>query len=159
MITYEEYNRIQELLWDSWKTKLVKHEFSYTWIIRCWECNSMIVAWHKNKYMRLTNTIKKYSYYRCTKRNKSIVSTCSQKAITLEKLEKQIDHILWSIEIVEEFKLWAIDILKVNLKEDIELIKSNYEQLEKDLNKTEFKLNKLTDMVLEWKIDDTIYDK
>jgi DNA invertase Pin-like site-specific DNA recombinase len=68
MISYEEYNRIQELLQKDWKPKLVKHNFAFTWIIKCAECWSMITAWNKYKHIKTTNTIKTYSYYFCTKK-------------------------------------------------------------------------------------------
>jgi hypothetical protein len=46
-----------------------------------------------------------YTYYHCTKgKNRS----CTQRCVSGEQLEKQIDHFLSRIQISERFKDWAI---------------------------------------------------
>ena len=159
MITYEEYNRVQDILWKSWKAKLVKHDFSYTWIIKCCECWSMITAWHKHKFIKKTNSIKTYSYYWCTKKVKNIKNKCSQKAIRKEELEKQINEILWSLEIMPEFKEWAVKIIREDYKKDIDDREWNILRLQNEEIKSRNKIDKLTDMLLDWRITDAIFDK
>ncbi len=159
MITYEEYNRVQELLGTSWKAKLVKHNFSYTWIIKCWECGSMVTAGDKTKYIKSTNSIKKYSYYWCTKKVKTITQNCSQKSIRQEDLEKQIITIIWNIEIIPDFKVWAINIIKNDFKQEKQEREVLFNTLYQKEKQTRNKIDKLTDMLLDNKITDTVFDK
>jgi len=158
MITYEEFNRVQDILWKKWKAKLVKHNFSYTWIVRCWSCWSMVTAGNKHKYIKSTNSIKTYSYYWCTRKVKSIKQDCKQKAISSSELEKQIDDYLWCLEILPEFKEWALDIIKKDYHNDIKERENSLNKIQDELNKNRNKLDKLTDMLLEWRITDNIFD-
>ena len=50
----------------------------------------------------------RYTYYHC---GKSKNPSCSQKSVSGEQLEKQIDHYLSRIQISERFKEWAIKYL------------------------------------------------
>jgi len=158
MISYAEYNRVQEILWKSWKAKLVKHDFSYTWFIRCWECWSMITAWHKHKFIKDNNSVKEYSYYRCTKNVKISNKKCNQKSIRIEELEKQINNILWELEIIDEFKDWAIKTIKEDYKKDILNREWDIKRLQSEEKKFRDKIDKLTDMLLSERITNDIFD-
>jgi site-specific DNA recombinase len=155
MITLEQFERVQELLWDKWKSKELKHNFSLTWLIQCWECWASITAWVKKKFNKATSQEKLYHYYWCTK-NKWC--SCNQNGIREEELEKQIDEILSEIEIISDFKDWAISIIKSNYKEEQENLLENKDRLlvlERDSKK---KLNDLVDLLLDWIIDKSIYN-
>ena len=78
--------------------------------MKCWECWCWITAESKSKLLKSSWELKVYTYYRCTKKSKKV--KCSQKVIRVENLEKQIHDILSSIEIIPEFKNWALDILR-----------------------------------------------
>ncbi len=157
MVSYEEFYRAQEILWKKslnirWHTK----EFAYTWFMKCWECGSAITAEEKIRIIKSTWEAKNYIYYRCTKKKKWW-ETCSQKPIRLEELEKQIDSYLSAIEIIPEFKQWALDILKNDYQNDIlekEMILKN---LYKSLELSERQLNKLTDSLISEIITDEDY--
>ena len=108
MISREEYDKIQILLGKKNRRRPQKHTFAFTGIIRCGECGAMITAENKIKRQKNGN-VHHYTYYHCTKRKKP---NCSQKIITKEKLESQIEELLRQIEIPKEFKNWALNILK-----------------------------------------------
>lgn len=151
MITWEEYDRVQQLIGKKgntirWKTR----EFAFTWTMKCWECGCSIVAEEKNKYVKATWTMKKYIYYRCSKRKKWC--TCKQKPINLNKLEEQINDILKNIEILPEFKTWGLDILKRDFK-NISIEREHIiTQLKKDIKK----LSSSSEKLLDYLIDETI---
>ncbi len=130
MVTYEEFTRIQKLLWKKWRTVSSRtHHFAYTWCIRCGECDAAITA---------TEFIKKgthYAYYHCTKSSKTI--KCWQKYVNLKKLEKNILEIIDSISISQEYLHWAFNNLEQETQEDIEtnkLIKKNLKTTLKKLH-------------------------
>ena len=157
MITFQEFEKAQEILWRKWtKVRPKILEFAYTWIMRCGECWSSIVWTQKTKTIKTTWEEKTYIYYHCSKRKKWC--SCSQKRVTLETLENQINTILENIEIIPEFKEFAIEILKRDYKEEFETNKKVKESLEKNLNENENKLQKLLDLLIDWKITDDVYN-
>jgi site-specific DNA recombinase len=157
MITIEEYEKVQEMLSRKWKVKVktCKHNFAFTWLIECWECWASVTAWKKKKYIKSTNSEKIYHNYWCTK-NKWI--PCSQKWISEKDLEKQLEDILSSIEIIPEFKNWAIWIIKSNYNLEQKNILENKERLLKLEKETNKKLSNLIDLLLDWTIEKDIYD-
>ncbi len=148
MITYTEFQRVQDLLWEKglcmrWKTR----EFAYTGFIKCWECWGSITAEEKTKLIKSTGVKKTYTYYHCTKKKKW--KKCTQKCTSLTKLEKQIIDILSSLEILPSFKWWILDVLKEDFNNDIELQEKQLDNLYNTLRKEERKLNKLTDTLID----------
>lgn len=50
MVSYEEFHRVQEMLWEKWiHIAWKRKEFAYTWFIKCWECGCAITATEKRK--------------------------------------------------------------------------------------------------------------
>lgn len=151
MITWEQYERVQNLIWQKWHTIRGKtKEFAYTWMMKCWECWCSIVWEEKSKYIKSTNTFNKYVYYRCSKRIKWC--TCKQNPINLKLLEKQINEIIWNIEILPQFKEWWLEILKRDFHEIKEEKNKAFEQVEKSISN----LEKQKDTLLNLLIDEVI---
>ena len=114
MITREDYERIQALLGRKGSPRLRSHQFAFTGLIRCGECGAMITAEDKIKRQKNGN-VHYYTYYHCTKRKDP---NCTQKTIRKEELEKQVNLVLNDLTIPEEFKEWALSVLrKENEKE------------------------------------------
>lgn len=103
MITEDEFYRAQLILGNRSKTHM-PHNFAFTGMIRCGECDSMITAEDKIKRQKNGN-IHHYTYYHCTKRR---VPNCSQRFIGKNELEKQIIDILERIKIPPVFHGWII---------------------------------------------------
>ncbi len=157
MITYEEFYRVQELLWKKglnirWRDK----EFACTWFIKCWECWSAITASEKIKKIKTTGETKTYIYYHCTKR-KWWCEKCSQKPTKLEDLEKEINGYLSNIEMIPEFKDWALGVLREDFKNDVIQKETITKSLYSSLESSERKLAKLTDSLISELIDDEEY--
>jgi len=157
LISNAEFDRVQHLLWKKWRQRPRIREYSYTWIIRCWECGCMITAEDKFKYIKSTNKNHHYVYYHCTKKSKN--HKCTQKVITKEKLEIQIVDLLKSIKILPQFKDWAINIIKRDFHKELEQREIIYTNLQKELKRQETKLNNLTDWLLEERIDKDDFDR
>ena len=134
MITQEEYDKVQILLGRKGKSRVKRHLFAFTGLIRCGECGAMVTAEEKNQIIcsdcghkfssnnrqecpkcgtpieRMNNpTILHYVYYHCTKR---INTNCSQGSVEAGALDEQIIHRLSGITISDNFKGWALEYLK-----------------------------------------------
>jgi DNA invertase Pin-like site-specific DNA recombinase len=141
MITREEYDRVQLILGKKGHPRPKRHDFTFTGLLRCGECDASITAEEKHqiicssckhKFSSVNKTtcphcqtlildMEKptrlhYVYYHCTKRKKK---TCTQKSIRLEDFEAQFDNLLERVQISETFKSWAIKHL--NELSDIEI--------------------------------------
>lgn len=78
---------------------------------------------------------------------------------TLEKLEAQIEDIHKSIEILPEFRDWALENIKRDYHQEIEEREIFYNNLQKDLKTQELKLDNLTDALLENRIEKDDFDR
>ena len=144
MITWSEYERVQELLGAKGKPQPKTREFAYTGNIRCGHCGCLITAETKTKYVKKTGLYKDYTYYRCTR--KKINVPCNQKPIRLEDLEPQMDAEIQKFTILPVFRDWALNILnKANDQEIVDRTKI-HEALVQQLLETQRQLDTLTQM-------------
>ena len=155
MISLDEFDRVQELLWKKGNPRAKTHSFPFTWMIKCWECWCSITAEHKRKYIASTWKTHKYIYYHCTKKRKAL--KCSQKTIRDNELEKQVLEILNAIEIIPDFRTWAISTIKEEFDNDIDLKIKQSESINKSILSEENKLKKLTDILINELIWDDEY--
>lgn len=147
MITLAEFDKVQFILGKKWNHRPQNYEFSYTWLIKCWECWAMITAEYKQKFIISQQKVKTYIYYHCTGRK--VKTQCNQKTILIELLEAQILDILDSIEIEPSFKERALWVVKDNYESSIKETLMMYEKINTTINREEIKLKKLTDLLLE----------
>ncbi len=138
MITEKEYQRAQLLLGKKGKPRMQLHEFAFTGLMRCGECDSTITAEEKNqiicsnckfKFSSQNRTdcpkcltdvsemqnpvILKYVYYHCTKKKNR---DCTQKHVRVEDLESQFNKELEKITIDEDYLTLALDYLQEKQK-------------------------------------------
>jgi site-specific DNA recombinase len=185
LVSQQDFNRIQILLGKKSTRRKNKHVRIYNGHIKCGECEGSIITeekWQiicsecKNKFHKSKNrtscpkcmveieemkkpTILHYEWLVCGKRKKKINNTkCSQKTITVQEFEKQIDHTLSEIEISKTFVDWALTWLsKINDSEVSERT-SIYQNLQKLFNNTQTQIDKLLDMRIKGLIDDNEYN-
>lgn len=148
MITKVEYDRIQKLLAKNENPKPESKIFAFTGLIRCGECGAMITAEDKVKNQKNGN-VHNYTYYRCTKRTKH---ACSQKTVEVKKLEDQIQEILQSIVIPEEFIKFAIEVIDNDVEGDTKKNREFIETYKRELHS----LAKKNDKLMEMKLGDLI---
>ena len=134
MITAAEYDRVQMLLGRKGNPRpRSRREFPFVGLIRCGDCSRMVTAEEKHQIIcsncnfkfafrnkeacarcgtavddMKNPTFPRYSYYHCSK---SKNPSCPQKAVSVEKLEKQVDEFLGRIQISDKFKDWALKYL------------------------------------------------
>jgi hypothetical protein len=135
MITEAEYDQVQNYLGRKGNPRPRTHGiFPFTGLIHCGECHGMVTAEEKHQVMcgncrfkfayrkrdacpRCETPIEKminplflhYTYYHC---GKSKNPACSQKSVSRDALERQINDYLAKIQISEKFKGWAIKYLR-----------------------------------------------
>ena len=147
MISLEEFDRVQRLLWKKWKPRPKQREFSYTGMIRCWNCGCMVTAETKSKYIKSTWETREYTYYHCTKKKREL--NCKQKSILVEKLEDQIYIFLESIEIDTDFKKWIFEAIRENYNTEFEAREKIYNSLCSSIKSEEKKLKTLMNFLID----------
>lgn len=158
MITLEEFDRVQKLLGRKGKPRPKTHRFAYTGSLRCAECGCLFTAIEKEKLIKSTNEIKKYTYYFCTRKKKTI--KCSQKKVLTEQdLELQIKNELEKFTILPEFLHWALEILNEKNDKEIEDRSKIYETQQKAVAQSQKELDELTKMRYRLLIDDETFLK
>ena len=161
MITMEEYDKAQIILGRKGKPRNQVHESSFTGLVTCEECGSMVTCTVKQKIVKTTGELKTYAYYNCTKKKKNNEGKrfCKQKPVTLESFEEQVDIELERSTILPKFQQWAIDILNKKNDKEIEDRTKIYEQQQKTYNETQKQLDTLTKMRYRNLIDDDEFIK
>jgi len=139
MITSEEYDRVQILLGKQGKPRPKKHLFAFTGLMHCGSCNAMITA--EEKFKRPKNgKVHHYIYYHCTKKKDT---SCTEKAIEIDALEKYINTFLTRLTISEEFKNWAIAYLHEIRKSEARVHEDALSAKQKRYNEVIKQLNNL----------------
>ena len=158
MITLEEFDRVQVLLGRKGKPRPKTHNFAFTGAIRCGVCGCLYTAEEKEKIIKQTGELKKYTYYHCTRRSNKI--KCDQrKNIPLDKLELDIEKEIEKLTILPEFLKWALDGLNQKNDKEIEDRSKVYEMQHQSLTKAQTELDELVKMRYRQLIDDETFIK
>ena len=153
MITMGEFERAQEILHKKSKPRHITHDFAFTGVIRCGYCGCLITAEEKKKFIKSKNEYAKYVYYHCSKKKREI--DCREPSIRLKDLEEQIVREIGKYTIPEEFKDWALGVLKEQNSKEVEGRSQAYEMT----NKTYLDLQKQLDNLTELRIKEMISDE
>ena len=146
MVTLEEFDKVQILLGRKGKPRPKTHEFAYTGgCIVCGECGCFCTAIEKWKIIKKTGDLKKFVYYFCTRGKKDVKCT-QNKFIPLEKLEFQIENELEKYTIPEQFRDWAVEIIRESNDKEIHDRTKIYEMQHQSIIQTQKQLDSLTQM-------------
>jgi site-specific DNA recombinase len=162
MVTNDEYDKVQVILGREGKPRQQVHDSSYTGLVRCGECGSMCTCTVKKKIVKKTGELETYVYYNCTKKKRDKATgkaICSQKPITLEKFEEQVDLELERYTILPQFQEWALDVISRHNDTEIKERTAIYETQQKTYNDTQTQLDTLTRMRYRGLIDDDEFVK
>jgi oligoendopeptidase F len=110
-------------------------------MMRCKECGCAITAETKTKRQKNGN-VHLYTYYHCTKKR----VPCSQPSLREDRLEKQVTEALGKIEVPEEFKVWAMEIIRQMNKKETATIEAIVSKQQKEYNECLRKISNLIDM-------------
>jgi len=145
IITKKLFEKCQSVLKKRGKSRQSKRTFVFRGFMRCGECGRMITA----------EIHKKFTYYRCTKRN----TACSQKYIREEALIRQTRGIFQKVSLRDD---WTANILKELEKDkahNVQPSRPHQQNLEHEIDTIESKINRLIDLYLEGGISKDIYTK
>lgn len=144
MITQEEFDRTQLILGKKGKKRAKEHDFTFSGVMRCFNCDSGVTVEEKIKRQKNGN-IHYYVYHHCTKRKNE---NCEEKSIELKELNKQIEEYLENITISERLRKWAIKYLhevRTNEAETHEtILKNKHAELEVVVNQLDGLMLKYT---------------
>lgn len=144
MITMEEFDRVQEILGKKGKPRPKKHEFAFTGMMKCGHCGCTITAETKHKLIKSTKERREYTYYHCTWQKADI--ECHQPSISDKELERQAMEILKNMDILPEFKDWALGVIRDSNDEEIMSRKAINDSLASKLADLQSQLDNLTRM-------------
>ncbi len=156
MITLDEYDRVQKLLGREGRPRPKTHHFAFTGSLRCAECGCLFTAIEKEKLIKSTGEIKKYTYYYCTRKKKDIKCT-QKKVLTQKNLETQIEEEIKKFTILPEFLNWALEILNEKNDREIEDRSKVYEMQQKAVAQAQNEFDELTKMRYRLLIDDETF--
>jgi hypothetical protein len=123
MVTLAEFDRVQELLGSPGRPRRKTHEFPYTGLIRCGECDFAVTAEHK------TNRFgSHYTYYHCSWRRPDY--DCSQRSISADRLEEQMAQFVEETSLPEKFHGFEMERLDQVRAKDQEVIEKQRRALE-----------------------------
>jgi site-specific DNA recombinase len=127
-----------------------KHDFPFTGLFRCGECDSMISAqWTTNRHGT------KYRYYRCSKKR----GRCSQTYLQEKDLAEQIRQRLQTISLCDRYTDWMLEKVKEWEREEIGASQSEVQNLSNKIKASEARLEKLISTYLDGDIPKEIYLK
>ena len=158
MVTLEEFDCVQVLLGRKGKPRNRKHNHAFTGIIRCGECNCLITAETKVKFVKRDAQTKSYTYYHCTRRRSDY--DCSQRAgITDIELEQQIEAEIEKFTILPEFLTWALEALNATNDKEVADRGTIHEMQSKALLDVQNNLDRLTKLLYRGIISEEEYLK
>ena len=152
IITPKLFEAVQKVLASKARPRRVKtkHDFPFTNLFRCGECESMITAqWATGKCGG------KYRYYRCTKKK----GKCSQGYVREEILASQIQERLQSISLCDEWTDYMLGKITKWEQEETMSSQSDVQNLSDRIKANEMRLEKLVNIYLDGDIPKEIYLK
>ncbi len=153
-ITKKLFDEVQKQVDRIERPRYKGHNFAFSGLARCGECNAAITCEGKIKRQKNGN-VHRYTYYRCTKKLKP----CTQKYIQEPDLENQIRNMLEKIALPQE---WADDWyswLDRDERKELTSAEENIGKLKVDAENVDKKLNFLLDSFLDQVIDSEVYKK
>lgn len=156
MITKDEFDVVQRMLGKRGKPVQRAHTFDLTGLFRCQQCGCALTATKKVKFYRRTNNTASYTYYHCSKKNKTI--KCTQKPMKESKLIKEIAQQLLEVEPPIEFIRWAKKWVKFLHQNESDFQVNILENSRRKLTNIDNRLNKLLDLYIDENLDKKAYE-
>ncbi len=146
MVTPEEFEQVQRMLWDKHRTKLAaRRRFLFTGLLRCSRCGCAIVGEEKRKVVAGQET--SYIYYHCTGHR-----GCRRRSIREEELLRQGVERLSGINLTEATAAWIDDTLEESASLHVESDHAPVEQLERHIDQGKRRLKELAYMRMDGEI-------
>jgi len=152
LVSPQLFEDVQKVLQDKGRPRKrkVKHDFPFTGLFRCGECDSMISAqWTTNRHGT------KYRYYRCSKKR----GRCGQSYLREEDLVQQLQARLQTISLCSRYTDWMLDKVKEWEREETKVSQSKIQNLTDKIKASEARMEKLVSTYLDGDIPKEIYLK
>jgi len=147
MISREQFELAQSILGAKGKPRQRKYLNAYPGLIRCGECNALIVVNMIEKHIKSTNEYKRYRYYRCA-HNRPHVPCHQNKAMSEELLEEEFMRKIDAVDIPQSFIEWALVKLKCSQEDRMTQNKSTLISHQGNYKKVIEKIDSLVDRQL-----------
>ena len=132
------------------RKRKIKHDFPFTGLFRCAECDSMISAqWATNRWGT------KYRYYRCSKKR----GFCSQAYLQETELVRQISAQLQTISLCDRYTDWMLEQVKIWEREEIGVSQSEMQNLSDSIKTNDERMEKLLSAYLDSDVPKEMYLK
>jgi DNA invertase Pin-like site-specific DNA recombinase len=157
MITIDEFDKVQRLLGKKGNNHPQKHDYAYTGLITCAECQGTVSATSQYKSLKANGTIKEYTLYYCICARKK-KNTCSQRQYTnVDILNTEIEETIVSLTVNPKFKEWVFSVID-QLKDSESIVENKtLEMQQQTINNANKQLQNLTQMRLRDMINDDEY--
>ena len=130
------------------RKRKARHDFPFTGLFRCAECDSMISAqWAVNRWGT------KYRYYRCSKKR----GRCSQSYLQEHLLAEQLKARLQTISLCERYTNWMLARVEEWKREEVTASHSDVQNLSLGIKANETRLERLVSTYLDGDIPKESY--
>ncbi len=153
-ISKELFQQVQKLVPKIKRPRQYGHDFAYSGLAKCGECNAAITSEKHTNYYK-NGTTQTFIYYRCTKKLKP----CTQKYVSESEIQSQVRKLLLDVALPEKWGKQWLEWLERDEKLESVSTKQNVEKLEQEVKTLDQKLNKLLDAYLEGVIESEVYKK
>ena len=123
-------------------------------LLRCGNCNMMVTAGKQVKRQKNGN-VHEYYYYRCTRKSK--ITKCVEPLVRQEELDRQLSTIIQKFTLPEA---WARELYVMLEKDEQEAERSSFalvQELQKEIQCLNVKIQRLLTVYLEQDIDRDMY--
>ncbi len=159
MVERDEYDKVQIILGRQGKPRPNRNEYAYNGAVMCGECGGFVSATYKEKILKSTGELKRYTLYYCVNARKN-PDSCSQSVYTrVETIEEEVERLLAQVAISSEVKDWALQALKEEGTEVERTNKKVSETKNKLIEQAQGELDELLHLRLRKRIDDEDFDR
>lgn len=148
MITLDEFEKVQEILGRPQQARPQVRTFAFTGMMKCGQCGCSITAEEHVKPSGLH-----FVYYRCGRKKRAV--KCTQPALALRELERQIVAFLEGVSVPEEIHQWVLSRLDRWGQEEAKRTLSSRESLQAAFDS----VTKQLETVRELRVRDLISDE
>ena len=132
------------------RKRKIKHDFPFTGLFRCTECDSMISAqWTTNRHGT------RYRYYRCSKKR----GRCSQSYVQEKDLVTKVQARLQTISLCDRYTNWMLEQVKEWEREEIGASQSEIQNVSAKIKVDEERMEKLLSAYLDGDVPKDVYLK
>ena len=114
MITKAEYEKAQRILVKKPQLRYSEMEFDYKGLFKCGNCSACITAERKHKFIKSTQEIKTFDYYRCAHKKRDV--NCQEKPMSAKAIATQLKAEVSKLYLPDNLIAFGLDQLEEQTK-------------------------------------------